>query len=271
MICFPNCKINLGLSVTKKRPDGFHNLETVLYPIKLHDILEIIVAPNSQFDFSSTGINIIGTDTDNLVVKAYKLLQSEHQLPPVKIHLHKIIPIGAGLGGGSSDAAFTIKTLNNLFNLGLSHSAMQEYACELGADCAFFIENKPVMATQKGDQFEPIDLNLKNYFFTIIKPDIQISTPEAYSWIKPKLKKSLLRDIIDQPIENWRISLENDFENEVFRRHLEIKKLKETLYQLGAVYASMSGSGSAIYGIFKEPVSIKNKFQHYFCWTGMGK
>ena len=270
MICFPNCKINLGLSITEKRTDGFHNLETIMYPINLYDILEIIVAPDNQFAFNSTGINIIGEHTENLVVQAYNLLQSEHQLPPVKIHLHKIIPIAAGLGGGSSDAAFTIKTLNNLFNLGLSHLAMQEYACELGADCAFFIENKPVMATQKGDQFEPIDLNLKNYFFTIIKPDIQISTPEAYSWIKPKLKKPLLQDIIDQPIENWRISLKNDFENEVFRRHPEIKQLKETLYQLGAVYVAMSGSGSAVFGIFNEPVSVENKFQQHFYWTGAG-
>ena len=270
MICFPNCKINLGLSVTKKRPDGFHNLETVMYPIKLHDILEIIVAPNSQFDFSSTGINIIGTDTDNLVVKAYKLLQSEHQLPPVKIHLHKIIPIAAGLGGGSSDAAFAIKLLNNLFNLGLPYSAMQEYARELGADCAFFIENKPVLATEKGDQFKPIDLNLKNYFFSVVKPDIQISTPEAYSWIKFKLKKPLLRDIIDQPIKNWRISLKNDFEEEIFKRHPEIKQLKDKLYQLGALYAAMSGSGSAVFGIFKEPVSLENKFQQHFSWTGVG-
>jgi 4-diphosphocytidyl-2-C-methyl-D-erythritol kinase len=270
MICFPNCKINLGLSVTKKRTDGFHNLETVIYPIKLHDVLEIIVAPDNQFTFTSTGINIIGEYTDNLVVQAYNLLQAKHQLPPVKIHLHKIIPIVAGLGGGSSDAAFTINTLNNLFNLGLSHSAMQEYARKLGADCAFFIENKPVMATQKGDQFEPINLNLRNYFFTIIKPNIQISTPEAYSWIKPKLKKPLLRDIINQPIENWRISLKNDFEDEVFRRYPEIKQLKDKLYQLGALYAAMSGSGSAVFGIFKEPVSLENKFQHHFSWTGVG-
>lgn len=270
MIYFPNCKINLGLSVTEKRTDGFHNLETVMYPIKLHDVLEIIVAYDNQFAFTSTGINIIGEYTNNLVVQAYNLLQTEHQLPPVKIHLHKITPIAAGLGGGSSDAAFTIKLLNNLFNLGLSHSAMQEYARELGADCAFFIENKPVLATEKGDQFKPINLNLKNYFFTVIKPDIQISTPEAYSWIKPKLKKPLLRDIIDQPIENWSNSLINDFEDEVFRRYPEIKQIKETLYQMGAVYASLSGSGSAVFGIFKEPASMENKFQQHFCWTGMG-
>ena len=155
MICFPNCKINLGLSVTRKRADGFHNLITVLYPIKLNDILEIIVAPDNQFAFTSTGININGEYTDNLVVKAYNLMQAKYKLPPVNIHLHKIIPIAAGLGGGSSDAAFTIKTLNNLFNLGLSISVMQEFARELGADCAFFIKNKPVIATERGDQLNP--------------------------------------------------------------------------------------------------------------------
>jgi len=269
MICFPNCKINLGLSVTEKRSDGFHNLETLLYPVKLCDILEIIVAPDNQFAFTSTGINIIGAYTENLVVQAYNLMQAKYKLPLVKIHLHKIIPIAAGLGGGSSDAAFTILKLNNLFNLGLSISVMQEFARELGADCAFFIENKPVMATEKGDQFEHMNLNLNNYFLTIIKPNIHISTPEAYSWINPKLQKPLLRDIIKEPVEYWKTHLKNDFEEEVFKRYPEIKQLKETLYQLGAVYVAMSGSGSAVFGIFKEPVPLENKFQYHFCWTGM--
>ena len=270
MICFPNCKINLGLSITEKRTDGFHNLETVMYPVKLFDILEIIVAPDNQFVFSSTGININGNYVDNLVVKAYKLLQSEFQFPPAKIHLHKIIPIGSGLGGGSSDAAFTIITLNNLFSLGLSISEMQDYASRLGSDCPFFIENKPVLATDKGDRFESLNLNLNNYFFAIIKPNILINTPEAYTWIKPKFKQSLLKDIVDQPIAIWSNLLKNDFENEVFNRFPEIKQLKETLYEAGAIYASMRGSGSAVYGIFKEPVSLENKFQLDYYWTGMG-
>ena len=270
MICFPNCKINLGLSVTEIRNDGFHNLETLMYPVKLHDVLEIIVAPDNQFAFASTGINITGEYGDNLVVQAYNLLQTEYRLPPVNIHLHKIIPVAAGLGGGSSDAAFTIKALNSLFNLELSYSVMKEYARELGADCAFFIDNKPSLATGKGDQLNPVSLNLKNYFFTIIKPEIPISTAEAYSWIKPELKKTSLREIIDQPIEKWRANLKNDFEEEVFQRYPEIRLIKETLYQSGALYAALSGSGSAVFGIFKKPVSLENEFKQYFFWTGSG-
>ena len=270
MICFPNCKINLGLSITEKRDDGFHNLKSIMYPVNLCDMLEIIIAPDKQFEFNSSGIKINGQHSDNLVVKSYKLLKPEHQLPPVKIHLHKIIPTGAGLGGGSSDAAFTIKTLNDLFNLGLSNMAMQDYARELGADCAFFIKNKPVFVTKKGDQFSPIELNLKNYYITIVKPNIQISTPEAYSWITPNLKKLSLQYVINEPVKNWKMFLNNDFENEVFGRYPVIKKIKEKLYKSGAVYASLSGSGSAVYGIFEEPVSLQNEFQKYFYWTGMG-
>lgn len=270
MICFPKCKINLGLSVTEKRADGFHNLDTIMYPVKLYDILEIVEATDNKFAFDSTGINIEGNETENLVVKAYNLLQSEYQLPPVKIHLHKIIPIAAGLGGGSSDAAFTIKTLNNLFSLGLSVSIMEEHARKLGSDCAFFIQNKPVIATVKGDQFKSINLGLSNYFFAIIKPDINISTPKAYSWVTPKFKNIVMQDIINQPIENWKSLLKNDFEEEVFNRYSEIKKIKEALYQMGAIYSSMSGSGSAVYGIFKKSVNLDDRFQQYFCWTGSG-
>lgn len=270
MICFPNCKINLGLSIIEKRNDGFHNLESIMYPVNLCDMLEIIIAPDNQFEFNASGIDISGKHTDNLVVKAYKLMLSEHQLSPVKIHLHKIIPAGAGLGGGSSDAAFTIKTLNNLFNLGLSNVAMQDYAREIGADCAFFIENKPVFVTKKGDQFSPIEPKLKNYYITIVKPNIQISTPEAYSWITPNFTKLSLQDVINEPVKNWNTILNNDFENEVFDRFPIIKNIKEKLYKSGAVYASLSGSGSALYGIFEEPVSLQNEFQEYFYWTGMG-
>jgi len=270
MICFPNCKINLGLSVIEKRTDGFHNLETLMYPVKLNDMLEIIVAPDHQFDFQSTGINITGKPSDNLVVKAYQLFKSEYQVPPVKIHLHKIIPIAAGLGGGSADAAYTFRLLNDLFNLELSISTMQKYARNLGADCAFFIENKPVIATEKGDQFMPINLDLGPYYFAIIKPNIHISTPEAYSWIKPNGTKNSLQDIIKKPKTKWKTLLQNNFEKEVFERFPEIAQIKEKLYKAGAFYASMSGSGSAVYGIFKEPVFLENEFPEYFCWTGTG-
>lgn len=270
MICFPNCKINLGLSIIAKRHDGFHNLETIMYPLKLNDILEIVVATDGQFDFNSTGINISGDLADNLVVRAYDLLKAEYKLAAVKIHLHKIIPIAAGLGGGSSDAAFTIKTLNKLFNLGLSVSTMQAHARELGADCPFFIENKAVVASEKGDRFETIALNLNNYYFTIIQPKIHISTPAAYSWIKPKPIKPGIKYLLDKPIEKWKYDLTNDFEEEVFIRYVEIQQIKDTLYHMGAIYASMSGSGSAVYGIFKKAVCLTNKFPEYFCWTGKG-
>lgn len=270
MISFPNCKINLGLSVTDKRPDGFHNLETIMVPVSLSDVLEIIIAPDNQFAIYTTGINITGDNNNNLVVKAYKLLQAEYQLLPVKIHLHKIIPIGAGLGGGSSDAAFAILTLNKLFNLRLSISAMLNIASELGADCPFFIQNTTVLATERGDRFEPLNLSLKNYYFVIVKPNIFISTPEAYSWIKPELKPLQIHEIIEQPTENWKTLLKNDFENEVFNRFPEIKQIKDLLYKSGAIYASMSGSGSAVYGIFKEPILLQKKFPGYYYWAGMG-
>lgn len=270
MISFPNCKINLGLSITEKRTDGFHNLETIMYPLNLHDILEIIVAPDKQFEFNSTGISIPGDSANNIIVKAFELMQAKHQLPPVKIHLHKIIPMGAGLGGGSSDAAFTIKLLNDLFKLGLSVSTMQDYAGRLGSDCPFFIRNKAVMASNTGNQFEPINLNLKNYFFAIVKPKTHIKTPEAYSWIKPKLKQTSLHKIIRYPIDQWKQNLINDFEKEGFRRYPEINQIKKNLYNAGAIYASMSGSGSAVFGIFNNPVSLAHKFPEYYYWSGMG-
>lgn len=270
MICFPNCKINLGLSITEKRTDGFHNLETIMYPLYLHDILEIILAPDVKFEFNSTGINIPEDPRNNIVVKAFQLLQADHQIPPVKIHLHKNIPLGAGLGGGSSDAAFTIKLLNDLFYLGLSVSTMQDYAGSLGSDCPFFIKNKAVLASGTGDQFESLNLNLSNYFFVIVKPKIHLGTPEAYSWIKPKLKQTSLQKIISYPIDQWKQNLMNDFEKETFKRVPAIEQIKEKLYNAGALYASMSGSGSAVYGIFKNPVFLSEKFPDYFYWSGMG-
>jgi 4-diphosphocytidyl-2-C-methyl-D-erythritol kinase len=270
MICFPNCKINFGLSVLNKRPDGFHNVETIFYPLKLNDILEIVLAPDRQLSFTLTGLKIDGAKENNLVLKAYKLLNSSYQIPPVKIHLHKVIPPGAGLGGGSSDAAFTIKSLNKLFNLGMSSAVMQDYASKLGADCAFFIENKPVIATETGNRLKPIYLTLQNYFFMLVKPAIHIGTPEAYSWIKPQPKNTHLQDTIIQPVTYWQKHLKNDFESVVFDRYPEIKLIKDTLYKMGALYASLSGSGSAVYGIFNNPVPSGKEFKHCFTWSGTG-
>jgi 4-diphosphocytidyl-2-C-methyl-D-erythritol kinase len=269
MIDFPNGKINIGLSVSEKRADGFHNLETIFYPIKIHDILEIIMATDRIFSFTTTGIKLDGKDKDNLVCKAYERLKIDFNLPAVKIHLHKAIPTGAGLGGGSADAAFAIRMLNTIFKLGLNTEKMQDYARTLGSDCAFFIENKSALATGRGDQFEPIELNLADHFMVIVKPDTHIRTPEAYSWIKPFKKEQSLKELIRIPLKDWKNLVINDFEAEVIKRYNEIQKIRDDLYQIGAIYASLTGSGSAVYGIFDHPVPVGRKFQNYFVWTSL--
>ncbi len=266
MICFPNAKINLGLSVLEKRKDGFHNIETILYPIKLKDVLEIIISPDHKFSFTNTGLQVAIKPENNLVIRAFELLKKDFQLEPVEIHLHKIIPFGAGLGGGSSDAAFTIKLLNDLFNIKLSVSQKLGYARQLGSDCAFFIENKPAVAIHKGDELETIGLDLENYFFLIVKPDIQIPTSEAYSWVHPVRNNLPLMKIVHQPVEQWKKILKNDFEPAIFDRFPAIKEIKNELYKLNAIYASMSGSGSAVYGIFKDKPALSMSFKNHFVW-----
>ncbi|MCD6111779.1 MAG: 4-(cytidine 5'-diphospho)-2-C-methyl-D-erythritol kinase [Bacteroidales bacterium] len=264
MICFPNCKINLGLKVKGKRPDGYHNIETVFYPVNLTDVLEIIPAQDGIFDFNITGIEIPGDITENLCVKAYNLLAKEYKIPSVKIHLHKNIPIGAGLGGGSSDAAFTLILLDKIFSLNLTKNKLIEMSSQLGSDCAFFIENKPCFAYEKGNIMETINLDLKKYKFIIIKPNINISTTEAYKNIFFDDNTESLKIQINKPVETWRDNIFNDFEKYIFKSYPEIKKIKEFFYQKGAIYASMSGSGSAVYGIFEDDVNIENPFQEYF-------
>ncbi len=268
MICFPGCKINLGLYVKEKRPDSFHNIETILYPVNLTDALEIIPANDDKFDFQTKGIEIPGNIRSNLCVKAYKLLADEFDLPAVKMFLYKRIPFGAGLGGGSSDAAFTIKLLNELFDLKLSVEQTKEYSNKLGLDCAFFIENKPSFAYEKGNCLKPFNLNLEKYYIIIVKPDIFINTAEAYFNIVPNKNSGHLKEIIKLPVEQWKYYLNNDFEKSIFKEYPEIKKIKEQLYDSGAIYASMSGSGSAVFGIFKSDINIKNYFPDYFVWTG---
>ena len=268
MLLFPNCKVNLGLAVKDKLPDGFHIIETVMYPIHLHDILEIIISPKGKFSFQSSGLQIPGDTGDNLVVKAYNLLKKDFGLKPVEIHLHKAIPMGAGLGGGSADGAFAIKHLNSIFNLNLSNEKMQQYAGRLGSDCPFFIENKPVLATGKGDVFEEIKIDLSKYHIVIVKPDTHVNTAEAYSRIKPSGKSPSLKNIVNQSVESWKGQLKNDFEKTVFNNHPEIGELKDKLYKKGALYASMSGSGSAVYGIFKDSVDLEGVFGEWFVWRG---
>ena len=248
MITFPNAKINIGLNVVSKRDDGYHNLETIFYPVKLADALEL--ADSDKMQFSSSGIKIDGNPENNLVVKAYKLLQKDFKLPLVKLHLNKVIPFGAGLGGGSSDAAFTLKMLNDYFNLKIPSAKLENYAAQIGADCPFFINNKPTFATGIGDQFQPINLDLTEYEILIVKPNISVSTPDAYKNIIPSKPEFNLKDIENLPIESWKDYIKNDFEESVFETYPEIENLKQTLYKMGALYASMSGSGSALFGVF---------------------
>ena len=244
MIFFPHAKINLGLQIKNKRVDGYHDLETIFYPVDYCDVLEIILS--DELIFTSSGKDIPGDD--NLCLDAYNLLQQDFDIPAVHIHLHKIIPIGAGLGGGSSDAAFTLKGINELFDLQLSNEQLRMYAVQIGADCPFFIENKPMLATGIGEIFEPIDLDLSAYHIAIVKPNIHVSTAEAYSEVNPKEHLYSLRDLIKSPIKEWQ--LQNDFEQSVFAKYSAIEDLKKSLYKQGAVYASMSGSGSSVFGLF---------------------
>lgn len=268
MITYPNAKINLGLNIVEKRPDGYHNLETIFYPINLQDALEVtLLEGEKEYELTLSGTPIEGNPEDNLVVKAYRLLKEDYpHIAPVDIHMYKHIPTGAGLGGGSADAAFMIKLLNDKFNLGLSIEEMENYAARLGADCAFFIQNKPVFASGIGNIFEPIQLSLKGYFLVLIKPDIFVSTKDAFSLITPKIPVQSLKEIVRMPVETWRATMKNDFENSVFKKFPEIAAIKDKLYDMGAIYASMSGSGSSVYGIFREQVEFVDEiFSGCFC------
>lgn len=268
MLTFPNAKINLGLRITEKRPDGYHNLETIFYPIHLEDALEVVpLAGGSQeYDLKISGTPIEGSAEDNLVIKAYHLLKTDFDIPAIHIYMYKHIPTGAGLGGGSSDAAFMIKLLNEKFGLGLTVEQMEAYAARLGADCPFFIKDKPVLATGIGNIFTPIQLSLKGMYVVLVKPDIHVSTREAYAHVVPCQPKDSLSQLIKLPIEEWKGCIANDFEKSVFIAHPEIAAIKDKLYDMGAVYASMSGSGSTVFGIFKEAVPyVDEHFGECFC------
>lgn len=258
MISFPNAKINIGLNVVSKREDGYHNLETIFYPVKLCDALEIVESDKTEF--SASGIKIDGNPENNLVYKAYQILQKDFNLPPVKLHLHKVIPFGAGLGGGSADAAFTLKMLNDYFKLGIHLVKLESYAAQIGADCPFFIQNKPTFAHGIGDQFESVNLDLSEFSIVIVKPPFSVSTPEAYRNIVPAKPNFNLNEIETLAIEDWKSVVKNDFEKPVFLQYPEIELLKNILYETGAVYASMSGSGSAVFGIFRHLPTNLNRY-----------
>lgn len=274
MIVFPCAKINLGLNIVSKREDGYHNLETVFYPIPLYDALEIKYMDekfpsDTACDLKVTGNAVDCDEQKNLVVKAYHILAADYQLPRIHTHLYKHIPSQAGLGGGSSDAAFMIRLLDERFRLNIGNPEMERYAARLGADCAFFIEAEPAYAEGIGDVLMPADGpdgNLHEYYLCVVKPDVAVSTKEAYSAITPKKPAKSCRDIVRQPIETWKEELINDFEEPIFKMHPELEAIKQKLYDQGAVYASMSGSGSALYGIFKEePKGIEEQFDGMFC------
>ncbi len=274
MICFPSCKINLGLRITQKRADGFHALETVFFPISIKDALEIIIEQETSaapITFTSSGLAINGDPSDNLCFKAYGLLKKDYPtIPNIKMHLHKTIPMGAGLGGGSSDGAFTLVALNQLLNLQIPEQALLDYALQLGSDCPFFIINTPAFATGRGEILKPINVNLNGYSIVIVNPGIAISTKLAFSLITPKVPDTNMEAIICEPVTSWKEKLINDFEQPIFNSFPELANIKETLYQKGAVYASMTGTGSTVYGIFPTSMMDTLSFNfptHYFVAT----
>lgn len=269
MILYPNAKINLGLNVIERRADGYHNIETIFYPVELCDEIKLVPSTliDGEYRLQVDGRQIDGNLDDNLIIKALMRLKRDFPVPRVEITLNKQIPFGAGLGGGSSDAAFILKGLNELFQLGLSAGQLELMATDLGADCPFFIYNEPVFATGIGNVFKSVELSLRGHYLLLVKPDIYVSTPQTYAAITPKCSKYSLFESIQQPIEKWRYEITNDFEEPVFRKYPEIADIKTFMYDSGAMYASMSGSGSSVYGIFNEKPNadvLKKRYDDVF-------
>lgn len=268
MVVFPNSKINIGLNITARRADGFHDLQTLFYPLTMADCLEIIPSAGGETTFSSSGNPIPSNGSKNLCEKAYELMQAEFGIQPVGIHLHKIVPIGAGLGGGSADAAYTLLLLKEMFNLDISKASLIELAAVLGSDCAFFIENAPCLATGRGEILEPFPLTLKGMCLIMVMPPIHVSTKEAFAGIKPKQPVYEISEIIRLPISDWKGKISNDFEQGIFALYPQIAQIKEKLYNLGAEYASMSGSGASVFGLFRDfpDAVLEEIFPDCFIW-----
>ncbi len=267
MVIFPNAKINIGLNIVEKRKDGFHNIETCFVPVQWCDIIEIVEAKKTTF--SSSGLDIPGNPKTNLSLQAYEILRKDYNLPPVSIHLHKNIPIGAGLGGGSSDAAFVIKALSEKYNLIFEDEILKVYASLLGSDCAFFIDNVPSIAFEKGDVLQEINLELTGKYIVLVYPDLHIDTKTAYSGVQPKKPQHRLEEVlINTPINEWKNFVFNDFENGVFSKFPKVAQLKELLYEKGALFASMSGSGSTVFGIFDKEIKTDFLPDNYSIWSG---
>lgn len=266
MITFPNAKINLGLNIVSKRADGYHNLETIFYPIPIKDALEIIPSDNGKDSFIEAGLKVDSLPEANLVIKALSLLREDYEIPFLEIHLLKKIPFGAGIGGGSADASFMLRLLNDTFSLGVEDMKLAEYALRLGADCPFFIFNCPMFASGIGEKLEDIDVSLSNYYLVLVKPDIHIPTKDAFALITPRQPELSLKEIVLRPVEEWKDLMFNDFEKSIFPKYTEIEKVKKKLYDLGAVYSSMSGSGSSVYALFKEETYLKKEFENCYVW-----
>lgn len=264
MITFPNAKINIGLNILGKRADQFHNIESLFYPLDFFDTLELV--KSNGFEFTSSGLDIPGESGNNLCIKAYKLIKNDYSIGNVKMHLHKVIPMGAGLGGGSSNGAFCINMLNDLFELNIPLKKRINYATQLGSDCPFFIENRSAFITGKGEILRPLNVDLSGKWIILVNPNIHVSTADAFNGIDVDNSETDLFDKLTNPFSSWDGSIINQFEISVFKKYPQIKSLKSKLYDNGAEYASMTGSGSTIYGIFdKQP---KLSFNHFFAWTG---
>ncbi len=259
MIAFPNAKINIGLRVTGKLPSGYHTLKSLMIPTGFCDILEFI--PSKKDILYLTGISIPGNNEENLLWKVLKLLREEYTIPPLHIHLHKIIPAGAGLGGGSADAAFFLNMLNEFFKLEMTECAREKMISLIGSDCSFFIRNQPAIITGTGDKIHPFETSLKGMFLTIAFPGFSISTAEAYAGIKPEKETLPLEDLLKKDMDYWKNQIKNDFEETLFKDYPELKKMKEAFYDSGALYASMSGSGSALYGIFDKKPCFNSRLE----------
>lgn len=266
MVLFPHCKINLGLHVVERRADGYHNIETCFYPVPFTDILEVIKA--EAFSFSQSGVHVPGTIESNLCVKAYHLLKQNFDLPAVQMHLHKVIPTGAGLGGGSADAAFTIRVLNSLFELNLTANKQQQYAATLGSDCAFFIQDKPMLGRGRGEVLTTGTVSLSGKYLVLVKPDIHILTAEAYAGVTPQKPSIALEEVLSMPVVEWKNKLKNDFEPSVFSKYSLLAEIKQALYNKDALYACMSGSGATVFGIFERAVDLKKTFAAHTYWAG---
>lgn len=261
MISFPNAKINLGLNVVRKREDGFHDIESVFFPVPCYDVLEIlpIASHTGTVQFSASGIEVPTDGASNLCIQAYNLMHKKHGIPSVKMHLHKTVPIGAGLGGGSADAAFTLRALNTMFDLGNTDAELEQMGATIGSDCPFFICNQPALVTGRGEHVVPCQVNLSGYWIVLVNWGIHIETQDAYRHIQPEEPKHSVADVVQKDVSEWKELLKNDFENTIFKQYPSVAEIKDEMYAEGAVYAAMTGSGSTVYGLFKTlPDTIRN-------------